>query len=64
VNEDLLPQLEKISQGINSSRAASWILEIEDMREQLIVNINRKVATDSLFLTMTGSIPEKRFFLP
>ena len=64
VNEDLLPQLEKISKGINSSRAASWILEIEDMREQLIVNINRKVATDSLFLTMTGPIPEKRFFLP
>src|SRR5262245_6712593 len=64
VNEDLLPQLEKISQGINSSRAASWILEIEDMREQLIVNINRKAATDSLFLTMTGPTPQKRFFLP
>jgi len=64
VNEDLLPQLEKISGGINSSRAASWILEIEDMREQLIVNINRKAATDSLFLTMTGPTPQKRFFLP
>jgi DNA polymerase-3 subunit delta' len=64
VNEDLLPQLEKISKGINSSRAASWILEIEDVREQLIVNINRKAATDSLFLTMTGPTPPKRFFLP
>jgi DNA polymerase-3 subunit delta' len=64
VNEDLLPQLEKISKGINASRAASWILEIEDMREQLIVNINRKPATDSLFLTMTGPTPQKRFFLP
>jgi hypothetical protein len=26
------------------------------MREQLIVNINRKVTTDSLFLTMAGDV--------
>jgi DNA polymerase III subunit delta' len=52
VNVDLLPELEKISRQMNPSDGASWILLIEDMREQLIVNINRKVATDSLFLTM------------
>jgi DNA polymerase-3 subunit delta' len=54
VNVDLLPELEKIAQRITPSDAADWILLIEDMREQLIVNINRKVATDSLFLSMAG----------
>ena len=64
VNEDLLPQLEKISRQLNPSRAAAWILQIEDMREQLIVNINRKVATDSLLLAMANGSPPPRFFLP
>jgi hypothetical protein len=27
------------------------------MREQLIVNINRKVTTDALFLVMAGDVP-------
>ena len=62
VNEDLASDLERISKQMDPRRAAAWILEIEDMREQLIVNINRKVATDSLFLTMaSGEIPVKRF---
>jgi DNA polymerase-3 subunit delta' len=62
VNEDLLTDLQRISEKIDPSKAAAWILEIEDVREQLIVNINKKVATDSLFLQMaSGEIPLKRF---
>jgi len=62
VNEDLAGELEKISKRMDPTKAAAWILEVEDMREQLLVNINRKVATDSLFLTMaSGEIPQKRF---
>src|SRR5436190_8968357 len=62
VNEDLLTDLQGISKRIDPSKAAAWILEIEDVREQLIVNINKKVATDSLFLQMaSGEIPLKRF---
>lgn len=62
VNVDLLTDLRRISQQLEASKAAGWILEIEDMREQLIVNINRKVSTDSLFLTMaSGEYPVKRF---
>ena len=61
VNEDLASQLSRISKQMDPTKAAAWILEIEDMREQLIVNINRKVATDSLFLMMaSGAIPTKR----
>jgi DNA polymerase III subunit delta' len=66
VNQDLLPQLKKISAGHDSRRPAGWISQIEEMREQLIVNINRKAATDALFLTMAAAAPplEKRRFVP
>lgn len=57
VNEDLSAELGEISKNLNSSRAADWILQIEDLREQLIVNINRKVTTDALFLVMAGDVP-------
>jgi DNA polymerase-3 subunit delta' len=56
VNEDLAAELSEIGNKLDSSRAASWILQIEDLREQLIVNVNRKVTTDALFLAMAGDV--------
>jgi hypothetical protein len=56
VNEDLSAELKEISHKLDSGRAGDWILQIEDLREQLIVNVNRKVTTDSLFLVMAGDI--------
>jgi DNA polymerase-3 subunit delta' len=66
VNEDLLPELRKISERLDSHRPADWISQIEEMREQLIVNINRKAATDALLLTMAAAAPplERRRFVP
>jgi len=66
VNQDLLPQLKKISGNLDRRRPAGWVSQIEEMREQLIVNINRKAATDALFLTMAAASPplEKRRFVP
>ena len=64
VNADLLPELKKIAQGLDPKRPAEWISQIEEMREQLLVNINRKAATDSLLLTMAAAAPplgRKRF---
>ena len=65
VNADLLPNLKVVSQKLDLDRAGRWILEIEEMREQLVVNINRKAATDALLLTMADrSAPlKKRRFL-
>lgn len=65
VNVDLLPQLKKIGDRIESWRPARWISQIEELREQLVVNINRKSATDALFLTMAAATqpPPKRRFL-
>jgi hypothetical protein len=60
VNEDLTPELQEISRKFDSGRAGDWILQIEDMREQLIVNINRKVTTDALFLVMAGDVTAQK----
>ena len=62
VNEDLLNELQAVGKRLEPAKAAGWILEIEDMREQLLVNINRKASTDGLFMTMaSGEYPVKRF---
>lgn len=60
VNEDLLSELQPIAEKLDSGRAGNWILQIEDLREQLIVNINRKVTTDALFLTMAGDVAAQK----
>ena len=55
VNEDILPHLSKVAAKIDSQRVIRWISEIEELRDQLTVNINRKVATDALFLSMASA---------
>lgn len=53
VNQDLRAQLSKIvSSGLDSRRPARWLSQLELHRRGLDVNINRKIATDALFLTM------------
>lgn len=54
VNVDILPQLKEIARHTDAKQAANWISQIEELREQLEVNINRKPATDALFLTIAG----------
>ena len=56
VNEDLSAELREVAQKLDPSRAGDWILQIEDLREQLIVNVNKKITTDSLFLVMAGDV--------
>lgn len=55
VNEDLKDELKNFSENVSGKSAASWIMKIETLKEQLAVNINRKIATDALFLSMTNS---------
>ena len=52
VNEDLHDQLSRMSARLTSRRTARWLTQIETLRDRLAVNINRKVATDALFLAM------------
>lgn len=55
VNLEVDAELKKISERVPSTRAARWITEIENLRDQMTVNVNRKVATDALFLSMAES---------
>jgi len=64
INADMFEELDKLSRQINPDRAADWILQVEDLREQLIVNINRKIATDGLFVAMASPVPPPRKYLP
>jgi DNA polymerase-3 subunit delta' len=52
INEDIHAQLARVSKGVTGRRVAVWLSQIEQLRAQLAVNINRKVATDALFLAM------------
>lgn len=54
VNFDLVDRLEKLAFLADSERLAGWMTEIELLRESLIVNVNRKVATDALFTQMAA----------
>jgi DNA polymerase-3 subunit delta' len=55
VNRDLLSQLRKIADEMPSRRAAQWLARIEEMRGELEVNINRKIASDALLVSMAAA---------
>ncbi|HYH86404.1 MAG TPA: DNA polymerase III subunit delta' [Pyrinomonadaceae bacterium] len=54
VNYDLREQLTRLAEGLRPQRAARWLARVEELRAQLAVNVNRRVATDALFLGMAS----------
>jgi len=52
VHRDLAAKLSEMVASIDSKRAARWLSQIEQHRLGLDVNINKRVATDALFLMM------------
>ncbi|MGI8669785.1 MAG: ATP-binding protein [Aridibacter sp.] len=52
INFDLTKDLTKLSQNVNNQTLAKWLLEIENLRENLTSNLNRKIATNALFMKM------------
>ncbi len=55
INTDLQPKLAKFAEKARTSQLANCLTEIETLRENLTVNINRKSATDALFLKMASA---------
>lgn len=55
VNTDLQNDIQKLAEQAVPSRLTEWLRLIEEMRLNFIVNINRKVAADALFVTMAGA---------
>jgi hypothetical protein len=54
VNQDLRDRLARLAEGVRPASAAGWLTRIEELRGQLSVNINRRAATDALFLSMSA----------
>lgn len=54
VNIDVKNRLAAFAENVDAKRLASWLKEIETMRENLSVNLNRKIATDALFMQMAN----------
>jgi DNA polymerase-3 subunit delta' len=54
VNQDLHERLARLASGVRPARAAGWLTRIEELRGQLAVNVNRRAATDALFLSMSA----------
>jgi DNA polymerase-3 subunit delta' len=54
LNSEIEAELIPLSRQVSSPTLGRWLDEIEAMSETFIVNINRKVATDSLFIGMAA----------
>ncbi len=54
-NTDLADELGKLAANAGAIDLTKWLAEIETMRDNFAVNINRKIAADSLFMTMANN---------
>ena len=54
LNKDIANELSALGQTVEPSSLAGWLAEIDTMRQNFIVNLNRKVATDGLFVSMAA----------
>lgn len=54
VNTDLANDLAAIARDAAAADLPGWLSQIETMRERFAVNINRKAATDALFVAMAA----------
>ena len=53
VNTDQLDEITNLAEKAPED-LAGWLEMTEKLRQELAVNINRKVATDALFMSMAG----------
>lgn len=54
VNSDVGERLERLASRSDSRTLSDWMDEIEVLRDGLAVNLNRKIASDALFMQMAG----------
>jgi DNA polymerase-3 subunit delta' len=55
VNEDLRERLARAARRLDNARAVRWLSLVEELRARLAVNVNRRVATDALLLSMAAA---------
>jgi DNA polymerase-3 subunit delta' len=54
VNADVAADLSRLARSYEARRLAGWLVEIETLRERQVLNLNRKISADALFLGMTA----------
>jgi DNA polymerase III subunit delta' len=52
VNSDIKAILQRIAENAERRKLAKWLEEIETLRENFNINLNRKIAADALFMEM------------
>ncbi|MCA1615897.1 MAG: hypothetical protein LC800_17710, partial [Acidobacteria bacterium] len=55
VNEDLRGRLARLAPAVDNRRATRWLELVDELRARLLVNVNRRIATDDLFLSMAAA---------
>lgn len=55
VNRDRVKDLDRIASELRSEKAAAWLSTIEELRGALEVNINRRIASDGLVVSMAAA---------
>lgn len=55
VNSDLLKELQQAAAQLRSEQAAAWLSRIEELRGELDVNVNRRIASDALMMRMAAA---------
>jgi DNA polymerase III subunit delta' len=53
-NQDLRERLALLAERLPPSRPARWLSRVEELRANLAVNVNRRVASDALLLAMAA----------
>jgi DNA polymerase III subunit delta' len=52
VNQDLRERIARLGEGLRPQRPARWLSRVAELRARLAFNVNRRVASDALFLSM------------
>ena len=53
-NSDIANVLKELAENVTTQKVERWIIDIEELQFNFLVNINRKVATDGLFVKMAA----------
>ncbi len=54
-NGDIAARMRTLAAAGEAPRLAGWLAAIDELRQSFAVNVNRKLATDALFVKMAGS---------
>ncbi len=54
INFDIVADLRKFAEKSDAKRLSAWLSEVETLRENLAVNLNKKIAADALFMQMAN----------